>query len=59
MSRFFILLALIALVGCDSKVDVKTPNVKVKVDGDGVNVNAPGVKVEAGKDGVKVDKEKK
>lgn len=59
MSRLFILLALIALVGCDSKVDVKTPNVKVKVDGDGVKVDTPNLKVDAGKDGVKVDKEKK
>jgi hypothetical protein len=59
MPRLFILLALVALLGCESKVDVKTPNVKVKVDGDGVKVDAPGVKVDAGKDGVKVDKEKK
>lgn len=59
MPRLFLLLALVALAGCESKVDVKTPNVKVKVDGDGVKVDAPGVKVDAGKDGVKVDKEKK
>lgn len=59
MPRLFLLLALATLMGCESKVDVKTPNVKVKVDGDGVKVDAPNVKVDAGKDGVKVEKEKK
>lgn len=59
MPRLFLLLAFAALVGCESKVDVKTPNVKVKVDSDGVKVDAPNVKVDAGKDGVKVEKEKK
>ena len=59
--RFIIVAGLLALIGCEKKVEVNVPGAKVKGADGGVNVDAGKgkVKVEAGSGGVKVETEKK
>ena len=57
--RLIVIAALLVLVGCEKKVEVVAPGVKVKVGDGGVNVDAGKVKVNAGEGGVKVETEKK
>ncbi|HQR42009.1 MAG TPA: hypothetical protein PLX97_04980, partial [Gemmatales bacterium] len=57
--RFVLIAGLLALVGCEKKVEINVPGAKVKVADGNVNVDAGKVKVEAGSGGVKVDTEKK
>jgi hypothetical protein len=52
-----LLMAIVPLVGCENKRDVRVdaPGVKVDVGPDGAHVDTPRAKVDAGRDGATVD----